>query len=71
MLGRCYCKHKQGHPDRNEVMCSTNGNFKQLDLCNEGEGCIGPKTPEKAKSFLSADFCLYGRLKTLKYRPIG
>ena len=65
MLGRCYCKHKQGDPGRNEIMCGTDNDFKERDLCNEREACVGPNTPDKAKSFSNADFCLYGALKIL------
>ena len=46
-------------------MCSTNIAFKELDLCNNGEACVGPNTPDKAKSFSSADFCVRGGLEIL------
>ena len=68
MIGRCYCKHKQGNPDKNEVMCSMNDDFQRLDLCHDDEGCVGPKTADEAKYFSSTEFCLRGALKIFYYK---
>ena len=64
-LGHCYCKYKHGYPERNEIMCITDNNFEQLDLCREDEGCVGPKTPDDAKLFSRNKFCSKGGLNVL------
>ena len=68
LLGACYCKHKQGYPNMNEIMCNTNKTFEQLDPCHQNEACVGPKTPDKAKVFSTADFCSKGALRVLLYK---
>ena len=67
LLGPCYCKDKQGHPDRNEILCIGKTNIEQLDPCNEKEWCVGPKAPDIARVFSRTDFCSEGELKRLYY----
>ena len=59
-LGHCYCKHREGDPRSNEIMCIENEAFEQLDPCNEDEWCIGPKTQNESESFSSTKFCSKG-----------
>lgn len=70
LLGACYCKDKQGEPDRNDIMCLTNMNFETVDFCLEDEWCIGPKTHDKAKLFSRENFCAKGGYKILQNKLI-
>ena len=63
LLGPCYCRDKQGQPERNEIMCITKTNFVPLDLCNDNEWCVGPKSPDRAQIFSKTDFCSEGELE--------
>ena len=38
LKGPCYCKHKGGDPDQNEVLCKMKNNFEQFDPCRDDEG---------------------------------
>ena len=59
-LGPCFCEDKQGHPDRNEIICGTSSSFERMDPCSQDEGCIGPNTPDKAQLFSRTKFCSKG-----------
>ena len=73
LTGPCYCKYNQGDPERNEIMCITNTNsgFEQIDLCEDDEGCIGPKNSDEAGAYSAMSFCSKGASTLLYYKPIS
>ena len=60
LLGPCYCKDKQGEPDKNDIMCIRDTVWERLDPCHYDQWCIGPNTRNKAQMFSEKNFCSEG-----------
>ena len=62
---KCFCENEIGSPDKNRIVCETEGKFQKFISCKPDEWCIGP-TDETNATFLLESLCTEGTKNRLQ-----
>ena len=68
LIGFCYCENPTGEPDKNGLICISEGKTERFAFCHDDEGCIGPTTPNAAQLFSRKIFCSKGEIKRMQIK---
>ena len=67
LIERCYCKHHNGEPDENEIICDKGTLTSQrLTRCNFDEWCTGMSNSDEAKyGYKKEALCRKGKIRKI------